>query len=188
MQDKALETLRTFLGRRGLDTTTAPVQGDQPDKVNLYTIGPVLVIFSQKDKGLLERDIRTFVKFAEDNSYTNGVIIVPLAKPSANVLRVMKSFAKDRVQFFWIWHLQNDWTTHRYSMPHRILTEDEKTALIKQYTLTNPASQIPSIDSQDYQARVLGAVPGDILEIKRHSDVAGPALYYRYCVEDVNVA
>ena len=187
MQDKALETLRTFLGRRKLDTTTVPLQGEL-DKVNLYTIGSVLVIFSQKDKGLLEKDIRNFVKFAEDNSHTNGVIIVPLAKPSANVLRVMKSFAKDRVQFFWIWHLQKDWTAHRYAVPHRILSEDEKTALIKTYRLTSPAEQLPSIDSQDYQARVLGAIPGDILEIKRHSDVAGPSLYYRYCVEDVNVA
>jgi DNA-directed RNA polymerase subunit H (RpoH/RPB5) len=187
MEEKALETLRTFLGRRKLDTTTAILRGEL-DRVNLYTIGSVLVIFSQKDKGLLEKDIRTFVKFAEDNAHTTGVIIVSMAKPSANVLRVIKSFAKDRIQFFWIWHLQNDWTTHRYSMPHRILIEDEKTDLIKRYRLTNPAEQLPSIDSQDYQARVLGAVPGDILELQRHSDVAGPALYYRYCVEDVNVA
>lgn len=187
MEDKALETLRTFLGRRKLDTTTVAVRGEL-DRVNLYTIGNVLVIFSQKDKGLLDKDIRNFVKFAEDNQYTNGVIIVSMAKPSANVLRVIKSFAKEHIQFFWIWHLQNDWTTHRYSMPHRILTPDETTALVKFYRLTNPAEQLPSIDSQDYQARVLGAIPGDILEIKRHSDVAGPALYYRYCVEDVNVA
>jgi DNA-directed RNA polymerase subunit H len=73
-------------------------------------------------------------------------------------------------------------------MPHRILTEDERLALVKRYKLTNPAEQLPSIDSQDYQVRVLGAVPGDILEIKRHSDVAGSVVYYRYCVEDVNVA
>jgi DNA-directed RNA polymerase subunit H (RpoH/RPB5) len=187
MEEKALETLRTFLGRRKLDTTTAVVRGELPN-VNLYTIGSVLVLFSQKDKGLLDKDIRNFVKFAEDNSYTNGMVIVSMAKPSANVLRVIKSFAKEHVQFFWIWHLQNDWTTHRYSMPHRILNQDETTTLIKRYKLTNPSQQLPSIDSQDYQARVLGAIPGDILEIQRHSDVAGPAMYYRYCVEDVNVA
>lgn len=187
MENKALETLRVFLERRKLDTTTAPLPGDLPN-ATLYTIGSVLVIFSQKDKGLLDKDIRTFVKFAKDNSHTNGVIIVSMAKPSANVLRVMKSFAKENIQFFWIYHLQNDWTTHRYSMPHRILTEDERLALVKRYKLTNPAEQLPSIDSQDYQVRVLGAVPGDILEIKRHSDVAGSVVYYRYCVEDVNVA
>lgn len=186
-EEKALETLRTFLERRKLDATKAVVRGDL-DRVTMYTLGNVLVIFSQKDKGLLAQDIERFVTYANDNGYTNGLIIVSLSKPSANVLRVIKSYAKDRVQFFWIWHLQNDWTTHRYSMPHRILSPDEVTALVKRYRLTNPAEQLPSIDSQDYQARVLGAIPGDILEIQRHSDVAGPALYYRYCVEDVNVA
>lgn len=187
MEEKALETLRTFLARRNLDTTTAVLRTEL-DRVNAYTIGSILVLFSQKDKGFQEKDIERFVAFARDNAYTNGLIIVTMSKPSAAVLRLIKSYAKDRVQFFWSWHLQNDWTTHRYSMPHRILTQDEATALIKRYTLTNPAEQLPSIDSQDYQARVLGAVPGDILEIQRHSDVAGPSLYYRYCVEDVNIA
>ena len=188
MEDKALEILRTMFERRKMNTATTRVELEDVDRVSAHTIGNVLVIFSQKDKGVSDRDIVNFLKVAEAGGYGNGIVIVSMSKPSENVLKTIKSHAKDRVQFFWIWHLQNDWTTHRYSMPHRILTEDEKTALIKQYTLTNPASQIPSIDSQDYQARVLGAVPGDILEIKRHSDVAGPALYYRYCVEDVNVA
>ena len=44
------------------------------------------------------------------------------------------------------------------------------------------------MDSRDIQARILGAIPGDVLEITRHSDVAGTDLYYRYCVQDVNVA
>ena len=187
MEEKALATLRTFLERRKLDTKTEVVRTDL-DRVNAYTIGSILVLFSQKDKGFQEKDVLRFVGFAKDNSYTNGLVIVTMSKPSAAVLRVVKAHAKDRVQFFWIWHLQNDWTTHRYSMPHRILNQDEATTLIKRYKLTNPAEQLPSIDSQDYQARVLGAIPGDILEIQRHSDVAGPSLYYRYCVEDVNLA
>jgi DNA-directed RNA polymerase I, II, and III subunit RPABC1 len=187
MEDKALATLRTFFERRKLETTTVAVRTEL-DRVNAYTIGSILVLFSQKDKGFQEKDVERFVAFAKDNSYTNGLVIVAMSKPSAAVLRLVKAYAKEHIQFFWIWHLQNDWTTHRYSMPHRILTQEEATALIKRYTLTNPSAQLPSIDSQDYQARVLGAVPGDILEIQRHSDVAGPAVYYRYCVEDVNVA
>ncbi len=188
MEDKALETLRTFLGRRGLPTDTERVVTEDIERVNLFTIGPVLVVFSQKDKGLMDRDIRNYVKFAADNSYTNGVIIVGLAKPSGNVLKVIKSFAKERVQFFWIWHLQTDWTQHRYFVPHRILKEEEKTDLIKKYRLSNPAAQLPSIDSQEYPVRVIGAIPGDIVEIQRNSDSAGSTLYYRYCIEDVNVA
>jgi DNA-directed RNA polymerase subunit H len=187
MDDRALEILRTFLGRRGLDTTTERVVTEDLDRVNLYTIGSILVIFSQKDKGLMDRDIRNYVKFATDNSYTNGVIIVGLAKPSENVLKVIKSFAKERIQFFWSWHLQTDWTQHRYYVPHRILKEDEKTALINKYKLTNPNFQFPSIDSQDYPVKVIGAIPGDVIEVRRKSDVAGDSFYYRMCVEDINV-
>ncbi len=186
MEDKALETLRLFLGRRGLDTTTSRVVTEDIERVNLYTIGPVLVVFSQKDKGLMDRDIRNFVKFATDNGHTNGIIIVGLAKPSENVLRVIKSFAKERVQFFWIWHLQTDWTQHRYYLPHRVMNEEERKAVITTYKLKDP-NQLPSIDSQDYPARVVGAIPGDILEIQRKTD-AGPTRYYRFCVEDANVA
>jgi DNA-directed RNA polymerase subunit H (RpoH/RPB5) len=34
----------------------------------------------------------------------------------------------------------------------------------------------------------IGAIPGDVIEVIRHSDAAGRSAYYRYCVEDVNVA
>jgi DNA-directed RNA polymerase subunit H (RpoH/RPB5) len=47
---------------------------------------------------------------------------------------------------------------------------------------------MPWIDSQDIQARLIGAVPGNIVEITRHSDTVGQSVYYRYCVADVNVA
>lgn len=188
MENKALEILRGMLGRRGLDTKTERVVSEDLERVNMYTVGDIIVFFSQKDKGLVERDIRNFIAFAGANEYANGIIIVSLSKPSENVLKVVKSFAKERVQFFWIWHLQNDWTTNRYYVPHRILKEEEKTKLYKDLKISKPEDQLPWIDSQDYAARVIGAVPGDVIEILRHSDVAGQGTYYRYCVEDVNVA
>jgi DNA-directed RNA polymerase subunit H (RpoH/RPB5) len=68
------------------------------------------------------------------------------------------------------------------------MKEDERVAMATRYNVTNPAEQLPAIDSQDTMAKWVGAVPGDILEVTRHSDVAGPQVYYRYCVADVNVA
>jgi hypothetical protein len=66
MEEKALETLRTMLGRRGLETKTERVivHGHEADRANLYTIGNVLVVFSQKDNGLMVRDINGFLAFA----------------------------------------------------------------------------------------------------------------------------
>lgn len=188
MEDKALTILRTMLSRRGLDTKTERLVSEDLERVNMFTIGGVLVIFSQKDKGLLERDIRNFVAFAEANQFKNGLIIVALSAPSENVLKVVKTFAKDRVQFFHIRQLQFDITTHRMAMPHRILKEEEKVALFKKFKIVNPAEQLPSIDSQDAMAKWIGAIPSDVIEITRHSDVGGNILYWRYCVDDVNIA
>lgn len=185
--ENALEILRTMLGRRGLDTKTERIVTEDLERANIYTIGKVLVVFSQKDK-IQERDVTTFMTFANANEYTNGVIIVALSPPSENVLKTVKNLAKDRVQLFHIRQLQFDITTHRMAMPHRILKEDERAAMFKQYNVTKPEDQLPWIDSQDTMIKWVGAVPGDIVEVTRHSDVAGRQLYYRYVVPDVNVA
>lgn len=185
MEDKALETLRVMLERRKIKTS-APRRVETEttlDRVNAYKIGDVLVLFSQKDKGVSDRDITNFVGESSDAPLT---IIVSLAKPSENVLKTIKSLAKDRVQFFWIWELQFDITTHRLYQPHRILSEDEKAAVLKKYNAKQ--DQLMSIDSQDPPVKWIGAVPGDIIEVLRPSDVAGVRVVYRNCVEDTNVA
>jgi DNA-directed RNA polymerase subunit H (RpoH/RPB5) len=185
--ENALETLRTMLGRRGLDTKQERIVTEDLERANIYTIGKVLVIFSQKDK-ILERDVTTFMAFANANEYTTGVILVALSPPSENVLKTVKTLAKERVQLFHIRQLQFDITTHRMAMPHRILKEDERAAMFKQYNVIKPEEQLPWIDSQDTMIKWVGAVPGDIVEVTRHSDVAGRQLYYRYVVPNVNVA
>lgn len=188
MEDRALELLRTMLERRKLETKTERVVTEALDRANIYTIGSVLVVFSQKDKGLQDRDITKILDFANANQYTNGVIIVSMSPASENVLKTVKGYAKDRVQFFHIRQLQFDITTHRMAMPHRILNEEERTAVFNKYSIVKPEDQLPWIDSQDPMIKWIGALPGDVIEVSRHSDVAGSQIYYRYCVADVNVA
>jgi len=110
-----------------------------------------------------------------------------MSPPSDNVLRLVKSHAKNRVVLFHIWQLQFDITTHRMAMPHRILTEDEKTGILEKYKIASP-DQLPAIDSQDTMVKWIGAIPGDVIEVTRHSDTAGRSLYYRQCVENVNAS
>jgi DNA-directed RNA polymerase subunit H (RpoH/RPB5) len=186
MEDRALEILRTMLAARKLDTKTETVRAEL-DRANVYTIGNVLVLFSQKEKSLQERDVSTLVEFGRQNDYTNGMIVVSMQKPSENLLKYVKTLAKERIQFFHIRQLQFDITTHRYAMPHRILNEDEKKAVFNQYHITNAENVLPWIDSQDPMVKWIGAIPGDIVEVMRHSDVAGVVPYYRYVVEDANV-
>jgi DNA-directed RNA polymerase subunit H (RpoH/RPB5) len=187
MEDRALDTLRLMLGRRNLDTKTERLTPEGLEKANAYTIGKILVLFAQKDKGLQERDINALVVFGKNAGYDNGMVIVSLSPPSDNVLRFVKGLSRQRVQFFHIRQLQFDITTHRYAMPHRILKEDEKVDLLKRYHVSDPEEVLPSIDSQDPMVKWIGGAPGDVIEVLRHSDVAGSVPYYRYCVEDANV-
>lgn len=189
MEETALSTLRIMLERRKLSTTTERITTDNKkmEKVTLYTIGDVLVCFSQKDK-VLAGDITNVLSFAEENGHKSGIIMVAMSPPSENVLRVAKSYSKSRLMFFHIWQLQFDITTHRMAMPHRILAEDERTGVFDKFKISDPENQLPWIDSQDTMIKWIGAIPGDVIEVTRHSDTAGRSLYYRYCVEDVNVA
>lgn len=188
-EDRALETLRVMLGRRGLDTKTERVVTDALEKVNMYTIGKQLIVFSQKDKGLVERDVNKILDFADGNDFGTGVILVALVKPSENVLKVIKNMTKTRlIQFFHIKQLKFDITTHRMAMPHRILNEEERARVIKTFNIREVENQLPCIDSQDPMVKWIGGRPGDVIEVTRHSDVAGSEMYYRYCVPDVNVA
>jgi|UniRef100_A0A6C0EMW5 hypothetical protein len=183
-EERALNTLRIYFERRKLGTETKSVTSDFKDTANIYEVGDMLVIFSQKEK-MLERDALTFTKFAADNGYTNGVTIVARSAPSENLLNAIRT---QKVLFFHLRELQMDITTHRMSVPHRILKPDEAKIVLEKNRVVNPEFQLPCIDSQDIQARIIGAVPGDIIEITRHSDTVGKSIYYRYCVADVNVA
>jgi DNA-directed RNA polymerase subunit H (RpoH/RPB5) len=187
MEDKALATLRIFFERRKLATDTKPLATELKD-VSAYTMGDILVLFSQKDK-MLDRDVKTYLGYAGENEYKNGVVIISLSKPSENLLNIIRSqYSKEKVAFFHIRELQMDITTHRMSVPHRILPQEEAKAVLDKNRVVKPEDQLPWIDSQDIQARIIGAVPGDIIEITRHSDTVGKCTYYRYCVADVNVA
>jgi DNA-directed RNA polymerase subunit H (RpoH/RPB5) len=188
MEDKALETLRTLFERRKLPTETKPVAETGLKDVLAYTIGDVLVLFSKKDK-MLERDVNTYLAFAAENNYKNGMIIVSASKPSGNLMNLIRStFIKERLQFFHLRELLIDISTHRMSVPHRILSPDEMKDVLDKNRIVKPEDQMPWIDSQDIQARLIGAVPGNIIEITRHSDTVGKSIYYRYCVADVNLA
>jgi DNA-directed RNA polymerase subunit H (RpoH/RPB5) len=192
MEDKAIEILQLMLGRRGLKTDVQRITIETLDSANVYQIGDVRVIFSQKQRSLQERDIKALVETRDNPQQL--LILVTMVPPSENLLKVIKQKSTDRIQHFHIRELQFDVTTHRYAMPHHIFNDKFKAQhplIAEQYqkkNITKPAEQLPSIDSQDTMVKWIGAVPGDIVYIERHSDVAGVSSFWRYCVEDTNIA
>lgn len=188
MEDRALETLRKILGKRGISVPpeTISVSDPKPDRTNVYKLGDVVVIMSQKDKGLQEKDIRNIVTFATENDMIkNGLIVVAMTPPSENLAKTVRSLIQEvegKFEFFHLNELQFDITTHRMVSPHRILKDDEKTEFLREKKIQKPAEELPGIDVLDIMSRWIGARPGDIVRIDRHSDVGGSVPYWRYCL------
>jgi len=186
MEDRALNTLRTILERRGLGSEVTSIADPKPDRTNMYKVGDTAVIVSQKDKGLQEKDMRNLVAFASEEGLSkNGLIVVAMAPPSENLAKAIRSIIQEasiRFEFFHINELQFDITTHRMVSPHRILKDDEKTEFLREKKIRRPEEELPGIDVLDIMARWIGARPGDIVRIDRHSDVGGSVPYWRYCL------
>ncbi len=198
MEDKALEIIHTMLSQRkkGVIKPAERITLEEVENVNTYMIDGTLLVFSQKDK-MIERDIEKMMSRIGNEQKTAGIIFISRSPPSENTLKSIKLLSNPKtpgdvpnkkIQFFHIRQLQFDITTHRMVMPHRILDEEEKAPVFEKYKISSPETQLPWIDSQDAMAKWVGAVPGDVLEVTRHSDTVGKTMYYRYCAEDVNVA
>ncbi|MCE4625279.1 MAG: DNA-directed RNA polymerase subunit H [Desulfurococcales archaeon] len=69
---------------------------------------------------------------------------------------------------------------HELVPQHRVLSFEEAVEVLKR--LGVKPHQLPRISINDPVVRLLGAKPGDIIEIKRRSPTAGEATYYRIVV------
>lgn len=67
---------------------------------------------------------------------------------------------------------------------HKIMKADAVKELIKRYGIKK--WQLPKIFDKDPIVMLLGAKPGDILEIRRKSQTAGETTYYRLVVRSGN--
>ena len=86
------------------------------------------------------------------------------------------------ISFFPIKVLISNPARHVMVPPHRRLTEEEVKETMVRHSLKSK-SELPHIKYHlDMQARILGLVPGDIVEIQRSSETAGITTTFRVCV------
>lgn len=85
-----------------------------------------------------------------------------------------------RVRYFHAAGLVNN-PAHHYLVPkHEIVPKEEEEALLTD--MYAKKKQLPIIRfHEDPQARIIGAVPGDIVKITRPSDSSGEEIVYRRC-------
>ncbi|RLI08227.1 DNA-directed RNA polymerase subunit H [Candidatus Bathyarchaeota archaeon] len=70
---------------------------------------------------------------------------------------------------------------HEMVPEHRILSPEEARAVLEKYRVK--PYQLPWIRASDPAVIAIGARPGDIIEIRRKSETAGEAIFYRYVVD-----
>lgn len=118
------------------------------------------------------------------NPDTDDIMIV-LGEPFHDVFHIQGAkqwnARKARIGFFQIKNLISNPAHHIMVPHHRKLSQAEITVLMAKLHLKSK-SELPHIKFHvDMQARVLGLVPGDIVEIRRPSETSGEATIYRYC-------
>jgi DNA-directed RNA polymerase subunit H (RpoH/RPB5) len=88
---------------------------------------------------------------------------------------------KARLSFFPLKNLVSNPAKHMFVPPHRKLNEEERDAIVKTLHMKS-RFEFPHIKFHaDMQARVLGLIVGDVVEIRRPSETCGEYVYYRVC-------
>ena len=174
MEEKALDTLRTILGRRGLQTATARVRD------HAYTIGDKTIVFipgNNPSKTAIDKLLEEF---------PSNLIMVTTPPPIESVRAHMRNYAADGIQMFHLQQLQFDIMTHsRYGFPCRIISPDEK-SILRESMRISALRQLPRVAYDDPYPLFLGALPEDVLEYEIPSEAAGFSKKYRYVVTNID--
>jgi len=202
---RSRQTILDILEDRGYDTT--PYRNIAPDQILALAEGTsraldivvnkrtddtkapcprAFVIYMLQDRIRLR--IATFTRdiYVEDGEGPTKAddIIVILNEPYHEVFDKaalqMWQQQKARMTFFHIKQTVVHLGRHVLVPPHRKLTVDEGKAEMARLHLTQK-SQLPLIKHHDIQSRLMGLVPGDLVEIMRPSPTAGVARILRIC-------
>jgi DNA-directed RNA polymerase subunit H (RpoH/RPB5) len=185
MEEKALQILKNMLETRKLKVDKPQVLTSPLDETRMYTIGDVLIIFSDKSR-INETNLNSYIKFSNDNNYSSGTIIVSQIQCSEKIQDMVRAYINNKenplLQIFDISRLQFDMSKSNYFLPHRLLNDKEIGLLQAKFNIVDLKKNLPWIDSQDASAKWIGSRPGNIIEITRNSESGGNCLAWRYCV------
>jgi DNA-directed RNA polymerase subunit H (RpoH/RPB5) len=208
---RSRHTILEILSDRGYDTTPyeliSPEQiltlaGGNPRALDIVVnkkpdgIAPcekAIVVYQLQERIGNRQKLDTFLReiytIAPDNSTSNVIkptddLIVVLNEPYTEAFDKaaiqMWQNKKSRVTFFHIKQVVVNMSRHILVPPHRKLTVEEAKEAIAKLRLTQK-SQLPLIKHHDMQSRILGLVPGDIVEVLRPSPTSGVNRVLRIC-------
>ena len=159
------------------------------DSTSIATSERAVVVYMLQDRIRLRLGTFTRDMYVEEGDEDKGPtkaddVIVILNEPYHEVFDKaalqMWQQNKARLTFFHLKQVVVHLGKHVLVPPHRKLTPDEVKAEMARYRVTQK-SQFPLIKHHDIQARLMGLVPGDLVEILRPSPTAGVARIIRIC-------
>ena len=104
-----------------------------------------------------------------------------LNDPLSNVLKQIWEKEKVHIVIESIARLQFNILNHNLVPNHRIMNDNEVTAMMEKYNILS-LEQLPEINRFDPVAKLIGIKPKEVCEIKRPSKSAIESYYYRVCV------
>ena len=126
-------------------------------------------------------DEENAARYYPENDELFIVLNEPMNEAFHTAAKRQWSINKARVNFYGLKNLLSNPARHRMVPPHRRLTTEEADT-VKTRLHMKSKSEFPHIKfHEDIQARVLGLVPGDVVEITRPSETAGVTVMYRIC-------
>jgi DNA-directed RNA polymerase subunit H (RpoH/RPB5) len=136
----------------------------------------------------LKLESNIFALFSEENSTPynkTDEFIVLLSEPYHEVFDLvaakMWNMEKIRINFFHLKQIISNPSKHIMVPPHRKLQESEINGIIESLHVKTKFELGIIKYHKDIQTRVLGLVPGDVVEIKRPSETCGIYTLYRIC-------
>lgn len=181
MESRALEILKEMLESRGIKKTEEESIAAALDDTKMYKYAGLLIVFSTKTR-VGNSELTAFLKFAEENGYNAGTIIVSQTPISESVYDSLVRHVSERsnplVQIFEIRKLQFNISKHRKVPHHKLLSDSEKAEIVKLYDV----EKMPKILSQDEMAKFIGARPGDVVEVTGMCQTSAENKRWRYCI------
>lgn len=181
MESKAIEIIKEMLESRGIKKADEEVIAAALEDTKMYKYAGLLVIFSTKTR-VGNSEFTAFTKFAEENGYNAGTIIVSQTPISESVQDSLIQHVLEKsnplVQIFEIRKLQFNISKHRKVPHHKLLSDSEKADVTKLYEV----EKMPKILCQDEMAKFIGARPGDVVEVTGMCQTSAENKRWRYCV------
>lgn len=139
-----------------------------------------LFVFFPEDEKVGVKPIKVYTDRMRSENVSNAIMVLrvditPFAKQA-----VQEMSEEFRIEHFKESELLVDITKHQLVPEHQVLTQNEKSELLKRYRLKE--TQLPRIQPNDPVARYYGMKRGMVVKIIRPSETAGRYVTYRICM------